>query len=104
VSDQHRGIRTDVQELLATLRAYVMQETIRPLQGLGRYIIFGMLGSICFSVAAVFLTLAAVRSSQELTTVFEGTWSFVPYLAGIATALCIFSLVLLAIKRDGRRR
>lgn len=104
MSDQHRGIRTDVQELLTTLRAYVMQETVRPLRGLGRYVIFGMLGSICFSIAAVFLTLAAVRSLQELTTVFEGTWSFVPYLAGIAAGLCIFSLVVLAVKRDGRCR
>ncbi|MBK01960.1 MAG: hypothetical protein VX983_00495 [Actinomycetota bacterium] len=104
MSDQHRGLRTDVEGLLATLRAYVAQETIGPLRGLGRYLSFGVASSVCFGAAAIFLTLAAIRSLQELTTIFEGTWSFVPYLAGIATALCFFVLALLAIKRDGRRR
>ncbi len=104
MSDQHRGLRADVEALIATLRSYVKQETVVPLQGVGRYVLFGFTGSICFAVATIFLTLAAIRSLQELTTIFEGKWSFVPHLAGIVVALIFFSLALLAIKRDGRRR
>ena len=104
MSVQNRGLRTEVEDLLATIRAYVTQETIGPLKGLGRYLLFGIVGSACVAVAMIFFTLAAIRSLQELTTVFEGNWSFVPYVAGIVTALCFFSLTLLAIKRDGRRR
>ena len=104
MSDQHRGLRADVEALIVTLRSYVKQETVGPLQGLGRYVLFGLAGSVCFAVAAIFLTLAAIRSLQELTTTFEGRWSFVPHLAGIVVALIFFALALLAIKRDGRRR
>ena len=33
MSDQNRGLRTEVEDLLATIRAYVTQETIGPLKG-----------------------------------------------------------------------
>mgnify|MGYP001363913450 CR=1 FL=1 len=62
------GLKADFDDLLATLRAYVKQETIGPLKGLGRYLGFGLAGTICFAVAEIFLVLGVVRVSQSTTS------------------------------------
>ncbi len=76
------------------LRAYVAQETLGPLRGLGRYLFFGLAGAIAISVSIVLAALALMRVLQTETTVFGANWSFVPHLA--AAALLIVAIVLLA--------
>ena len=60
---------------------YVKQQTIAPLQQLGRYVGFGLLGSLLFGFGVVFLALSGLRALQtETGTTFTGDWSWVPYL------------------------
>lgn len=97
------GLKADFDDLLSTLRAYVKQETIGPLRGLGRYLGFGLAGTVCFAVAEVFLLLGVVRVSQGTTSIFEGNLSFVPYLLGVAACATFIILMLFFLKRDGKR-
>ncbi|MDP7066800.1 MAG: hypothetical protein QF637_04195 [Acidimicrobiales bacterium] len=103
MSIQNGGLRGDIDDLLATLRAYLKQETIGPLRGLGRYLTFGLVGTICFTVGGLFLILATIRTLQATTDALEGNLSFVPYLGGVITCAVLISVTTLAMKRDGRR-
>ena len=76
------------------LRAYVVQETVGPLRGLGRYLLFGLAGALAISVSIVLAALALMRVLQTETAVFGANWSFVPHLAG--AALLVVAIVLLA--------
>ena len=71
---------------------YVEQQTIAPLKDLGRYVGFGLLGSLLFGFGVVFLALAGLRALQtETGDTFTGDWSWVPYL------IMIFVLALGAV-------
>ena len=76
------------------LRAYAVQETVGPLRGLGRYLLFGLAGALAVSVSIVLAALALIRVLQSETTVFGANWSFVPHLAG--AAVLVVAIVLLA--------
>ncbi len=99
----NRGLKADFDDLLSTLRAYVKQETLGPIRGLGRYLGFGLAGTVCFAVAEIFLVLGVVRLLQNVTSTFEGSFSFVPYLGGAAACVFLISLTLFALRRDGKR-
>ena len=103
MSKQDGGIKGDFDELVSTLRAYVKQETIGPLKGLGRYLAFGLAGTTIFGVGGLFLVLATIRVLQTETDTFKGNLSFLPYLCGLGTCGVLIYLILLALKRDGRR-
>ncbi len=69
---------TDLRDLVV---AYVKQETVVPLKSLGRWIGFGIGGSLLMGFGVVFLAMAGLRALQtETGETFTGNWSWVPYL------------------------
>jgi hypothetical protein len=69
---------TDLRDLVV---AYVKQETVAPLKSLGRWIGFGIGGSLLMGFGVVFLAMAGLRALQtETGETFTGNWSWVPYL------------------------
>lgn len=89
-----------VSELKELVVTYVKQETVEPIKGLGRFIGFGVAGSVLVAMSGVFLTLGLVRLLQEETgDAFDGNLSFVPYVgATVAAAIAAF----LAVRAIGR--
>lgn len=75
-------------ELWELLQAYAKQETVDPLKTLGRYLGWGVGGSMLLGLGVFFLGLSGLRALQTETDVFEGTWSWVPYLI-VALALVL---------------
>jgi hypothetical protein len=82
-----------LRELWDLLVAYAKQETIDPLRDLGRWLAWGLAGSILLMVGVPLLALAVLRGLQTQTgDTFAGAWSVVPYvivvvlLAGVAAA------------------
>ncbi len=68
-------------ELKELVVAYVRQQTLVPLQQLGRYVAFGILGSLLLGVGVLFLAVGGLRVLQtETGDTFAGDWSFAPYL------------------------
>jgi hypothetical protein len=91
-----------VIELRDLVVAYVRQQTLVPFQQLGRYIAFGLVGSLMLGVGVVFLGVAALRALQtETNGTFAGDWSWAPYLITFAVLLVGGALVWLA--RNSRR-
>jgi hypothetical protein len=91
-----------VTELRDLVVNYVKQQTLIPLQQLGRYAGFGLAGSLLLGFGVVFLAMSGLRALQEETgDTFTGNWSWVPYVIVIFALLLGGSLVWLA--RGARR-
>jgi hypothetical protein len=82
-----------VLELKDLLVTYFKQETLLPLQQLGRYLAFGIAGSVLMGTGVMLLALGCLRLLQtETGTTFTGNWSWVPYVivfAGLVIAAVI---------------
>ena len=70
-----------VLELKDLLVTYFKQETVVPLKQLGRYLAFGIAGSLLLGTGVMLLALGCLRLLQtETGDTFAGDWSWVPYL------------------------
>jgi hypothetical protein len=91
-----------VTELRDLVVRYVREQTLVPLQQLGRYVGFGVLGSLLLGFGVVFLGMSGLRVLQDETgDTFTGDWSWVPYLIMFVALLLGAGLVWLA--RTARR-
>ena len=89
-------------ELWDLVRAYAKQETVQPLKGLGRFIAFGLAGSLTIGIGLVLIAVGALRVLQtETGSTFHGNLSWLPYL--IVLVGCA-SLAVLAMLRTGKRK
>lgn len=95
------GLAAEAKDLVTTLRAYAEQETIGPLKGVGRYIGFGIAGTVMLSVGVLLLVLAGLRALQtETSTWFTGNLSWIPYFIMMIGAGIVIALSVRAITRD----
>lgn len=85
-------MRRDVDELKKLFVRYVKDETIQPLKDLGRFVLWGVAGSVFVAFGAVLLLLGSLRFLQEQFPVLNGTLSWLPYL--IVAVLCLGVLAL----------
>jgi hypothetical protein len=84
---------TELRDLVVT---YVRQRTLVPLKQLGRYVGFGLLGSLLLGFGVVFLALSGLRALQtETNGTFSGDWSWVPYLIMVVALMLGGALVWL---------
>lgn len=92
-------------ELVDLVVEYAKQETLGPLRGLGRFLVFGLVGSIFLAVGLAVLLLAGLRAIQSETgTVFAGNLTWVPYLLAAAAAIVVAALSGWRVVRGPARR
>lgn len=73
-------MKDDISELWDLVVAYVRQETVEPLKGLGRYVLFGIAGSVALVGGLALLVLGVLRVVQQETgSTFRGHLSWLPY-------------------------
>lgn len=89
-----------VGDLVESVRAYAVQETVGPARGAARWLAYGSLGALFLGIGIVLLALGTLRMIQDLGgTALSGGWSFVPHLSS-AAVLAVLSSV--ALRRVGR--
>ncbi len=98
-----KGFRGEIEELVALLRAYVVQETVGPLRGIGRFIAFGLAGSVFISIGILFACVGLLRLLQTEVAVFDNRWSFVPYLITAAAMLVILAALIGAVSGGDKK-
>ena len=77
-----RGLRRAGDDAFKITVDYLKQETLAPLQGLGRFLLWGVSGSLAIAVGVLLLLVGILRVLQEETgTALTGNWSWVPYFA-----------------------
>jgi hypothetical protein len=94
------GLRTTGGEALQLVIDYVKQETLDPLKGLGRYILFGVAGSVALAIGLVVLAVGFLRLLQgETGTTFAGNLSWVPYVLCTVAVMMVAGVAVWAISR-----
>ena len=99
---ESKSLPTLAAELWDLVRSYALQETIEPMKGVGRYVLFGVVGSTFLGIGLVLLALSGLRALQDETgSTFHGNWSWAPYLITMfGTAI----VIALALSRTRARR
>ena len=99
-----KSIPTLASELLDLVRAYAKQETIEPLKGIGRWLAFGLAGSLLLGTGLLLLAVGALRALQtETGDTFDGNWSWAPYLIVLAACAVVIALVASRIGKKAKR-
>ena len=105
-SNTHRRQRKDrddlsIPELIDYFRSYVMQETVDPLRGVGRWLAFGAAGAFCLGLGLVIVLLGVLRVIQEeWDGSSSGSWSWVAYLITLLVAVGLLVITLMRIKKS----
>ena len=85
-----KSLPTQIAELWRLVLAYFRQETVEPVRNLGRFVAYGVAGSLVLGLGVGLLLLAVLRFFQtETGSTFTGHLSWVPYVI-----MLIVSLVL----------
>ena len=79
-------------DLVDLFRRYIRQETLEPLQSLGRFLLFGTAGSVLVGVGMVLMAVGGLRGLQAWGPL-DGWWSWVPYIT-VALSLALAGLVV----------
>ena len=86
--------RTGPGDYFELVKAYARQETVEPLRGVGRWLGFGIGGSLLLMIGGITLTLGMLRVLQEETgSAFTGNLSWVPYLCTLGAVAVVLGLL-----------
>ena len=85
-----RSLPTQIGELWRMVLAYFRQETVEPVKNLGRFVAYGVAGSLLLGIGVGLLLLATLRFFQtETGSTFTGHLSWVPYVIMLVVALVL---------------
>lgn len=99
-SKQDRSLPGLGAELWDLVRAYAKQETIEPIKGIGRFVAFGVPGSLLVGLGVVLVALALLRGLQtETGDALDGNWTFAPYLITLVLCAVVIGLALSAARK-----
>lgn len=99
-----KGVRDSGNDAVHLVIDYVKQETLDPLKGLGRFLSFGIVGSLAIAIGTILLLTAVLRVLQTETGAFHGNLSWVPYLIVLALAAAVIGLAAWRITAGPARR
>lgn len=98
-----KGVQEILNDLWILCRDYAKQETLDPLKSIGRFLGWGLGGSVTLSLGVLFGAIAVIRGLQTETGAhLTGSLNWIPYVAGLVFTLAAAGLSVLAIKRPIR--
>jgi len=89
-------LQRDVVELRDLLVSYLKDETIGPFRNIGRYLAFGVLGSLFVAMGYFLLLIGLLRYLQWQFPYLDGAASWIPYAVLVLSAGL---LLIITIKR-----
>jgi hypothetical protein len=106
VPESTKSLPELVEELWALLVAYAKQETVGPLQGLAKYVLYGLLGSVMLGIGLIMMVLGGLRALQvEVhSSYFHGRWSWTPYALAIFVTSAMIGLAVSQVRRGSGAR
>lgn len=98
-SSTGKGVPELGSELFELVKGYAKQEVVDPIKPLGRFLAWGLAGSIASALGVVFLVVGSLRLLQVEWDPTEGL-SWLPYLIVLVGAVLLIVYYLKAIKSD----
>ena len=104
-SGARRSVAGSGGEVVQLVIDYAKQETLGPLKGLMRFVLFGVSGSVALSVGVVVLLVALLRALQtETGSTFSGKLSWLPYLISAGAAVMVAALAAWRVTKGAAAR
>ena len=101
---QDKSTGDAISDLWEMLQTYAKQQTVDPLRNLGRFLGFGVLGSILVGIGITLLAVGVLRVVQtETDTALTGNWSWVPYMAALVLS-AVGAILALKVIKSGKGR
>ena len=97
-------LRTKGNDTLQLIVDYVKQETLEPLKGLGRFVLFGVVGSVLLAGGFVILAVATDTRAVGEAAAFSGNLSWLPYVICAVVSIGVGALAVVAIGKGQARR
>ena len=92
-------------ELWELVLAYLKQETIEPIKDLGRFVAWGVAGSVMLAIGLPLLALALLRALQvETGDHLTGHLTWVPYVGAIILSAVFAGLALFGMNRNKKKK
>ncbi len=104
-SNSKARAKSQASEFIELVIGYLKQETIGPIGRLGRYVAFGLAGSILVSIGTVLVVVGFLRLLQSETgTALTGHLSWLPYVFAALLSMIIVAAAIFGVvkKRDTR--
>lgn len=98
------SLQRDLQEIRGLVVRYIKEETIQPVKEMGRFIAFGVLGSLFVGFGTTLLLIGALRFLQEQFPVLDGSLSWLPYLIVAVLACGVAGLTMWRIMSGTAKR
>src|ERR1700722_10979618 len=98
------SVQRDLDEIKALALRYIKEETIQPIKEMGRFVLWGAIGSLFVGFGYFFLLFGALRFLQEQFKVLDGTYSWIPYLIVVVLAARVLGLTLWRIVSGTAKR
>jgi hypothetical protein len=91
---------TTNRDVVDLVIAYAKQETIEPLRGAGRWILWGLASMVFICGGVLLLVLGALRLSQDLLgSSFATSWSWIPYVLSMCACALVVVIALRQMKK-----
>ena len=97
------GLKSQGNEVVSLVIAYLKQETVGPLKDLGRFTAFGTVGSVFIGGGLVLLLVGLLRGLQKFSF-FQGNLDWIPYLIVAIVAVGVVALAAWRISSGPARR
>ncbi len=92
--------KTGPGEIYDLVKSYAKQEIIEPLGGAGRWLGFGLLGSVLLMIGLTSMSLALLRALQEETgSTFTGNLSWAPHTITLVAIVIVAGVMATRIAR-----
>ncbi|MEN9507207.1 MAG: hypothetical protein RI958_3133 [Actinomycetota bacterium] len=96
----------NVSDVVDLVKEYARQETLGPLRGAGRWIAFGLAGSLLIGSGVLLVVLGILRLVQnEFGDTFDGRWmGLLPYLFALLASLAVIAIAVSRISKSSLHR
>jgi len=98
------SLQRDIDEIRTLAVRYIKEETIKPLKDMGRFIAWGVTGSLLVGFGTTLLLIGSLRFLQEQFKVLDGSLSWLPYLIVAVLACAVIGLTLWRITSGAAKR
>jgi hypothetical protein len=102
MATEDTSVFTTLKELKDLTVSYARQETLEPLKGVKRFLMFGVPGALLSALGLFLLSLAMLRALQTTTgDTFAGKMTWAPYLLTLLASAVVCGLFGRAITKKG---
>jgi flagellar biosynthesis protein FliQ len=98
------SVQRDLDEIKTLALRYIKEETIQPIKEMGRFVLWGAVGSLLVGFGYFFLLFGALRFLQDQFKVLDGTLSWIPYLIVVVLAAMVIGLTVWRIVSGTAKR